>query len=113
MDRMDKETKMPKCVGIIMDGNRRWAKQQGLLVFKGHRAGAEKLKEVLRWAKDASVMHVICYAFSTENWNRSNEEVSGLMGLLAEFLEKELDTFYTEGGVLHCVGDMSRLAENF
>jgi len=93
-----------------MDGNRRWAKEKGLPTFEGHRAGGEKLKEVVKWAKDAGVRHIIFYTFSTENWNRSEEEVSYLLGLIGEYLSKELEHFNKEGGVLRCVGDMSRFS---
>lgn len=93
-----------------MDGNRRWAKNKGMLALKGHHAGGEKLKEVVRWARDAGVKHLIFYAFSTENWNRTKEEVSYLLNLIGEFLQKEIDRFHTEGGVLHCVGEMSRFS---
>jgi undecaprenyl diphosphate synthase len=99
------------CVGIIMDGNRRWAKAKGLPVFAGHRAGGKTLKSVVTWAKDAKIPHVIFYTFSTENWNRSAEEVSYLLNLIGEFIEKELEHFNAEGGVLHYVGDLSRFPE--
>ena len=91
-----------------MDGNRRWAKARGLLSLKGHSAGGNKLKEVVSFAKDAGVKHIIFYAFSTENWSRSKEEVSYLLDLMAEFLQKEFEHFNKEKGVLHCVGDLSR-----
>lgn len=93
-----------------MDGNRRWAKARGLSTVEGHRAGAEKMKEALNWAKDIGIMHIVCYAFSTENWKRSPEEVSYLMDLIKDFLEKELNHFYEEGGILHFVGDMSKFS---
>jgi undecaprenyl diphosphate synthase len=93
-----------------MDGNRRWAKAKGLLAVEGHRAGSETLKNVVTWAKVAGVQHVIFYTFSTENWSRSEEEVSYLMNLIREFIEKELEKFNAEGGVLHYVGDLSRFS---
>lgn len=107
---MSETSSIPACIGIIMDGNRRWAKARGLPVFEGHRAGGDTLKNVVRWAKDASVKHIIFYTFSTENWNRSEEEVSYLLNLIGEFIEKELEHFNTEGGVLHFVGDLSRFS---
>lgn len=94
-----------------MDGNRRWAKERGLSSLEGHKAGSETLKKVVRYVKDAGIEHVIFYTFSTENWNRTEEEVSYLLALIAEFLEKELDHFTEEGGVLHYVGDLSRFPE--
>lgn len=109
---MTVENKIPNCVGIIMDGNRRWAKAQGMLALKGHHAGGETLKKVVQFARDAGVKHIIFFTFSTENWNRSEEEVSYLISLIGVFLEKELEYFNKEGGVLHCVGDMSRFSED-
>lgn len=100
----------PTCAGIIMDGNRRWAKVRGLSSLEGHRAGSETLKNAVQWAKDAGVGHIIFYTFSTENWNRSEEEVSYLLGLIGDFIKKELEHFHTEGGVLHYVGDLSRFS---
>jgi undecaprenyl diphosphate synthase len=94
-----------------MDGNRRWAKAKGLSSLDGHKAGGEKLKEVSRFAKDAGVKHLILYTFSTENWKRTEEEVSYLLALIGRFLESELDYFHKEGGVLHCVGDLSRFSD--
>ncbi len=103
---------IPNCVGIIMDGNRRWAKTQGLMVMKGHQAGAEKLKEVAKWCKEVGLKHLIVYAFSTENWSRSEEEVTYLLNLIKDLFKKELDYFHEEGGVLHCVGDISRFSSD-
>lgn len=102
--------KLPKCVGIIMDGNRRWAKLQGLNTLEGHKKGAEVLKNTARWAKEMGVNHVIFYTFSTENWNRAEEEVSYLLGLIERFITDELDGFHTEGGVLHFVGDLNKFS---
>ena len=102
--------KIPKCVGIIMDGNRRWAKNKGLPALRGHHKGAETLKNIVRAGRDAGVEHLVFFTFSTENWNRSEEEVSYLLNLIGEFLTTELENFHKEGGVLHYVGDMSRFS---
>ncbi|NTV44836.1 MAG: di-trans,poly-cis-decaprenylcistransferase [Candidatus Yonathbacteria bacterium] len=80
-------TSAPKTVGIILDGNRRWAKEQGLPKIEGHRKGAENLQTCIGWARDAGVETLIVYGFSTENWNRTEEEVSGFMELIAFFAE--------------------------
>src|SRR3989344_4012619 len=72
---------MPKCIGIILDGNRRWARSKGLSQLEGHRAGYEKLAECVRWMHARRIPHLIVYAFSTENWSRAQEEVSGIMEL--------------------------------
>src|SRR3989338_6800895 len=108
---MSAEMKIPNCIGIIMDGNRRWGKAHLGSILKGHHAGADKLKEVAKWVKDVGIKHLIVYAFSTENWKRSEEEVSYLMNLIGDLFEKEMDYFHDEGGVLHCVGDISRFSE--
>lgn len=73
--------KIPKCIGIILDGNRRWAKEKNLPSLEGHRQGKERLYEVVRWVRDRGIKHIVVYAFSAENWNRSQEEVSYLMKL--------------------------------
>lgn len=90
-----------------MDGNRRWAKAKDLSTLKGHEAGAETLKGFVRWAKDLGVKSVIMYTFSTENWKRSEEEVSYLVGMIGKYLSEKLEEFFSEGGVLHFAGDMS------
>ena len=87
INKINKET--PTCVGIIMDGNRRWAKEKGLPVSAGHYSGYKKLKEVVLWAKEAGVKNLIVYAFSTENWNRSKREVDVLMKLFEQVLSVE------------------------
>ena len=102
--------KIPNCVGIIMDGNRRWAENNGLSKLEGHRAGADTLKNVSIWSRDAGVKHLILYTFSTENWNRIAEEVSYLLNLIGEMIERELDHFNKENGILHFVGDLSRFS---
>lgn len=96
-------------LGIIMDGNRRWAKERGLLGFEGHREGAEKIREVAKWCKSQSVKILTLYAFSTENWNRSPEEVNFLMRLLGTFLEKEMREFQKRKVKLQVIGQRERL----
>ena len=99
-------------MGIIMDGNRRWAKNKGLPVLQGHRVGGQTLKNVVNWTRDEGIKHLVLYTFSTENWNRSEEEVSYLLNLIGEFIGSELDHFHKEGGVLHFVGDISRFSKS-
>ena len=79
-----------------MDGNRRWAKEQGLPAFEGHRRGYEKLTDLLAWCKEAGVKHVAVYAFSTENWRRTEEEVGYLMQLFRMVIFKETERFKKE-----------------
>lgn len=72
---------VPQCVGFIMDGNRRWAKSRGLPTLEGHRRGYGALKNMINVVHDAQISHMVCYAFSTENWKRAEEEVQYLMQL--------------------------------
>ena len=96
---------IPRHVAIIMDGNGRWAKQRGLPRVAGHRAGAEAVRRTLRAAAKNGVEVITLYAFSSENWRRSEEEVSDLKGLLGYYLERELDSLAKEGVRLHLIGD--------
>lgn len=82
------ENQPPSCIGIILDGNRRWAKKSGLPSLEGHRSGAERLGEAVRWVRDRGIKHLAVYAFSTENWNRSEEEVKYLMNLFRTVVEE-------------------------
>ena len=77
-----------KHIAIIMDGNGRWAKKRGLARNFGHQKGAQTVIEVVKAAKEIGIEYLTLYAFSTENWKRSEEEVSGLMNLLREYLDK-------------------------
>lgn len=99
------------CVGIIMDGNRRWAMAHKLQGLKGHTAGLEKAKEVTRHAFSRGIKTVILYAFSTENWNRPNEEVGYLMKLFDVVLMRELKRLSQKGIRVRFIGDLSRLPE--
>jgi len=96
-----------------MDGNRRFAKAQGLMAVLGHQAGYDKLKEVVRWAKEAGVKYLVVYAFSTENWNRPKEEVDYLMNLFKKVLtsEKEKAEVKKEGIRLRYIGNLLQFDE--
>jgi len=98
---------VPRHVAIIMDGNGRWAARRGLPRAAGHRAGAEAVRATLRAAAEAGVRVLTLYAFSSENWRRSEEEVTDLKGLLAFYVEKELETLHREGVRLKLIGDPS------
>ena len=107
---IQKSKNIPYHVGIIVDGNRRWAKSKSLPAFEGHRRGYERLREVGKWCKERGVKILTVYAFSTENWNRSKEEVSYLMKLLKSALSgKEVDRFNKEGIKLRVIGQKERL----
>ncbi|HUQ30394.1 MAG TPA: polyprenyl diphosphate synthase [Candidatus Paceibacterota bacterium] len=103
---------VPASIGIIMDGNRRWAKERGVPTLQGHRAGLAKLKEVTRWAFEAGVGTIYYYAFSTENWNRAAEEVSYLIELFSRAIQNEFDELKTEGIRVRFIGDLARFPES-
>lgn len=90
IDDIDKKF-MPKHIAIIMDGNRRWAKEKGLDPKLGHKAGAETLEKIAAYANDIGLQYLTVYAFSTENWKRTKEEVGALMILLNNYLDKFLN----------------------
>lgn len=90
-------TKGPKHVGIILDGNRRWAKEQGLKAVEGHKAGSEAVEPVLQAAFDHGVEYMTLFVFSTENWNRTQEEVGYLMKLFIKYFKRESDRLIREG----------------
>ena len=97
----------PRHVAIIMDGNGRWAKQRGLPRVAGHKAGAEAVRRAMQSAVDHGVEVLTLYAFSSENWRRSAEEIADLTGLMRFYLERELVTLDKEGVRLKLIGDYS------
>jgi undecaprenyl diphosphate synthase len=100
-------SRVPRHVAIIMDGNGRWAKQRGLPRVAGHRAGAEAVRRALQAAADHGVEVLTIYAFSSENWRRSDEEISDLTALMRFYLERELKTLEKERVKLKLIGDYS------
>ncbi len=98
-----------KHLGIIMDGNRRWAKENGLDSFQGHKKGYEKLKEVGEWCIKKGIPQLSVYAFSTENWSRSEKEVNYLMKLLNQAFIEEIETFNKKGIRIRIVGSSEKL----
>jgi undecaprenyl diphosphate synthase len=100
-------TKVPRHVAIIMDGNGRWARGRGLPRIAGHKAGAEAVRRALQAAADSGVEALTLYAFSSENWKRSSEEIADLTGLMRFYLERELATLDKEGVRLKLIGDYS------
>ncbi|MGQ0565690.1 MAG: polyprenyl diphosphate synthase [Gemmobacter sp.] len=96
-------------VAIIMDGNGRWATNRGWPRLVGHRKGAERVKEIVRVAPDIGIRWLTIYAFSTENWKRSTEEVLGLMSIFARYIQREADRLAAEGVRMRFIGDRTRL----
>jgi undecaprenyl diphosphate synthase len=102
-------TKIPEHIAVIMDGNGRWAKQQGHERLYGHNYGVESVRELLKGAKELKVKYLTLYAFSTENWNRPKEEVDGLMDLLVRTIANEVDELNSKGIRLLSIGDTEGL----
>ena len=109
INQIDKDN-LPRHVGIIMDGNGRWAKAHGLPRSAGHRVGAQVLKEITEFAGEMGIRYITAYAFSTENWKRPKEEVDNLMDLLLDYLK---DKKLLEGNEvrLKFIGDRSMLTD--
>ncbi len=102
--------RVPRHVGIIMDGNGRWARARGLPRLAGHRAGTENLRRVLRAAVEFGVQILTIYAFSTENWARPEDEVGGLLSILGGVIDRELAELHQEGVQLRHIGRLERLS---
>ena len=106
----DKVPSPPQHIAIIMDGNGRWAKQRGLPRTAGHSAGAEAFRRIANYCRTLGVRYLTVYAFSTENWKRSQEEVSGIMKLLGAYLREALRDMEKNHVRFRFFGDLSRLS---
>ena len=102
---------MPAHIGIIMDGNRRWAKEKGIDYRLGHKQGAKTLEDTVRYAKKKGIKYLTVYAFSTENWKRSKEEVGALMLLLKTYLDDYSKRADTENIKIKILGDITALSK--
>jgi len=100
-----------KHIAIIMDGNRRWAKEKGFPSAIGHKKGVDSLKATMRACDDFGIKYLTVYAFSTENWNRKPEEVNFLMDLLGETLKNELKEMHENNVVISFIGDTTKLSD--
>ncbi len=107
-DKMEM-SRLPYHVAIIMDGNGRWAQERGLPRARGHRAGMESLRSAVELCLEIGIKILTVYAFSTENWKRPQEEISILMGLLYEYIQKELDELHKEQVKVRTLGRISEL----
>ena len=99
------QIELPKHVGIIMDGNGRWAKKRGLSRSAGHKAGANNFRTITRYCSDIGIKYLTVYAFSTENWKRPSDEVSALMSLFKSYLNEALTDFKDDSIVVKFIGD--------
>lgn len=102
-------TKIPTHIAIIMDGNGRWAEKRHLPHIAGHRAGTENLRQIIKACVEFGVKYLTIYAFSTENWKRPADEVTGLMQILAESIENEMDELHKQGTQLRHIGRLEQL----
>lgn len=107
---MDKNS-MPKSIAIIMDGNRRWAREHGLATALGHKKGAEVLENTARYCNKIGIESLIVYAFSTENWKRTKKEVTAILSLLNRYLDKFLEDAHLDNIKLHMIGDIDSLPD--
>ena len=105
------KARMPRHVAIIMDGNGRWAKKQGLARMYGHKQGVETVHRITETAAELGIQYLTLYTFSTENWNRPKEEVDALMTLLVDTIAKETPTLMKNNVRLLTIGDTERLPE--
>ena len=108
---MKKDVRLPDHIAIIIDGNRRWAKQHGLPSLEGHRAAIENLRSVLKYLSERKIKYVTLYLFSTENWKRSAVEVNGLFRLMEEMLAKEVAELNERGVRIRHLGQLSSLPQ--
>ena len=104
------EIQLPEHIGIIMDGNGRWAKKRGLPRTAGHKAGAETFRRIARYCSDIGIKYLTMYAFSTENWSRPKQEVDTLMRYFKDYLEEALRDFADDSIALKFIGDISRFS---
>ena len=109
--KRDDFARLPRHVAIIMDGNGRWAKKHRLSVSMGHRQGTETLREIIRHTSDLGIEALSIYAFSTENWNRSREEVAALMQLILDFFASEIDELDARNVRILILGDKTGLPD--
>ena len=100
------------CIGIILDGNRRWAKEKGLPTLEGHRRGFELLKDAARWVRDRGIPPLAVFAFSTENWNRTEEEVSYLMDIFRDAIRDSAEELGKEGIRVRFIGERERFPDD-
>ncbi len=110
MKKMEHNLPVPRHIAIIMDGNGRWAKKRGLPRTAGHAAGAEAFRRIANYCRSIGVEYLTVYAFSTENWKRSEEEVSGIMKLLGNYLKEALSDMEKNHVRFKFFGDLSRLS---
>src|SRR5580658_276679 len=108
---MTERSHVPKSIGVIMDGNRRWAKENNLPTFEGHRIGFDKIHDLVSWGQEAGIHEIILYAFSTENWDGSSEEVGYLMQILEHAFSNWIEELGKEDIRIRFIGERNRASE--
>ncbi len=111
MDKQESLVTVPQHVGIIMDGNGRWAREHGLPRLEGHRAGTENIRRVLEACNEFGIKILTIYAFSTENWGRPQAEVRGLMRILEEVIHREVESLHENGVQLRHIGRLEGISQ--
>ena len=101
--------RIPHHIAVVMDGNGRWAAKRGLPRIAGHNAGMQAMKEIIKKASELGVKHLTVYAFSTENWKRSKDEIKGIFGLITTYVEKELAELHKNRVKVNILGDYEEL----
>src|SRR5215211_3433065 len=110
LERIDKD-RLPRHIAIIMDGNGRWAKEQGQDRLFGHYQGVESVRNIVEGCAELGIQYLTLYAFSTENWDRPEYEVVGLMELLVKTIRNEIDELHKNNIKLHVIGDLNMLPD--
>ena len=108
-DKMMDNNALPKHIAVIMDGNGRWAKKQGMIRSVGHRSAMSAVKTAINYCSDKGIEVLTLYAFSTENWKRPKEEISVIMNLIIEYLLKETPEVKKKNAVFNFIGDLSKI----
>jgi len=111
LEKIDK-SRLPRHIAIIMDGNGRWATTRGLPRMMGHRAGTENLRRIIQACVEFGIQYLTIYAFSTENWGRPSDEVEGLMHILSDVIDNELEELNQEGVQIRHIGRIDRMQED-
>lgn len=111
LEQIDR-SKLPQHVAFIMDGNGRWAKKRGQIRLFGHRKGVSTVKEMLTAAGNLGIRYVTVYAFSTENWNRPEDEINGIMSLLSNAIDDEIENMMQNGVRVSIIGEINRLPKS-
>lgn len=106
------QNKLPKSIGIIMDGNRRWAKKRGMPADFGHRQGVEAIKRVIKLALEFKIKVLSLFAFSTENWKRNKSEIDGIFNLVREYLENQEEKIFAKDVKLVVMGDTTKIPQD-